>query len=330
MSEPRLSVLMAAYNAMPYLPAAVESILAQTYRDFEFVIVNDGSTDNSPAYLDTLDDPRVRVIHQANAGLAAALNTGLEACRGEYVARMDADDLSLPERFERQVRFLDAHPAVGCVGCQTAQFGDAKVGGPLHMPSTHEEICRALNDGRHALVHPSIMTRTELVRRVGGYWPLRLVSEDHDLFLRLSEAAEMAAIGPVLFHYRVHRGSLNGKNMRSIFRGIDYSLELARRRRAGEPPLGYDDFTKTRDAGPAVGRVVEWVNAFAKSSYLAGVGEMYGGRVWRGRAKIALAAALSPRLTLHRVLRVLSAVRRRAQGEPRTATTALASKAGPA
>ncbi|TWT67620.1 putative glycosyltransferase EpsE [Posidoniimonas polymericola] len=311
MSTPRVSVLMAAYNATPYLPQAVESILGQTFTDFEFIIVDDGSTDDTPAYLQSLSDPRVRVVSQANTGLAVALNVGLENCRGEYVARMDADDISLPERLGRQVRFLDEQPAVGCVGCQTAQFGDAKIGGGLHMPTTHRDICRALDEGRHALVHPSIMARTELVRRVGGYWSMRLVSEDHDLFMRLSEAAEMANVGPVLFQYRVHAGSLNGKNMRSIIRGIKYSIELAQRRRSRRPAIGYAEFTERLDAAPPVARAREWVSAYAKSSYLAGVGEMYGGRVWRGRAKIAMAAALAPKLTLHRLIRVVAGDKRR-------------------
>lgn len=311
MSNARVSVLMAAYNAMPYLPAAVDSVLGQTLADFEFVIVDDGSTDGTPEYLASLEDPRVRVVTRENGGLAAALNTGLAHCRAKYVARMDADDLSLPERLERQAAYLDLHPEVGCVGCQTSHFGATRVGGSLKMPATHTEIRRALEEGRHAIVHASVMARTELVRQVGAYWPYRLVSEDHDLFLRLSEASQIATIGPVMYHVRVHSGSLNGRYMKSIRRGIDYARELATRRGAGRPPISYEEFAVSRDSAPLHRRALEWLDAYARSSYLAGVGDLYGDRALRGKLKLALAASLAPKLTVQRVHRMLTGGRAR-------------------
>jgi glycosyltransferase involved in cell wall biosynthesis len=103
---------------MPYLPDAVESILRQTYADFTFIIVNDGSTDGTKEYLSSLSDPRILLINQANEGLGASLNTGLRKCQTEYVARMDADDISIPDRFFSQLEYLDAHPEVVMVGTQ--------------------------------------------------------------------------------------------------------------------------------------------------------------------------------------------------------------------
>lgn len=310
MNVPRVSVLMAAYNAMPYLPAAVESILEQTMTDFEFVIVDDGSTDKTPDYLASIEDARVRVITQANGGLAVALNHGLSHCRGESIARMDADDLSLPERLARQVEYLDNHPEIGCVGSQISHFGDVRVGGCLKLPTTHEEIRRALEEGRHAIVHASVMMRAELVKDIGGYWPLRLVSEDHDLFLRLSEKSRIVTISPVLYHVRVHRGSLNGKQMKSVRRGIDFARELAVRRQQDLPPISYEEFARSRDTAPLPRRWLEGLDAFARSNYMAGVGDLYGDHVWRGRLRLAVAAALAPKLTFQRLARMLSPTER--------------------
>jgi glycosyltransferase involved in cell wall biosynthesis len=136
--SPRVSILMTVYNGMPYLPAAIESMLKQTFQDFEFIIVNDGSTDGTVAYLDSLADPRIHVVHRENGGTAAAANQGLQHCRGEYIARMDSDDISLPHRLATQVAFLDQHPRVGLVGAQMAPLGETGVGKSLILPTTHE------------------------------------------------------------------------------------------------------------------------------------------------------------------------------------------------
>ncbi len=116
---PKLSVVMPLYNAARYLRPAIESILNQTYTDFEFIIVDDCSTDETPAILDSYPDPRiVRLRNPQNLGIVGALNRGLEAARGQYIARMDGDDIALAERFAQQVAWLDAHPNIGlCSGC---------------------------------------------------------------------------------------------------------------------------------------------------------------------------------------------------------------------
>lgn len=305
MNEPRVSVLMAAYNAMPYLPAAVDSILGQTLQDFEFVIIDDGSTDDSAAYLASLSDPRVRVIWQENAGLSAALNRGLQACRAPYVARMDADDFSLPERLERQAHYLDEHAEVGCLGCQAAPFGERRAGESFNLPTTHQSIMQSLAEGRHAIVHPSVMMRRDAVQQIGGYWPMRVVAEDYDLFLRLGEVTEFASLDEVLFRYRFHMASINGSGMKRLRRSVDYACDRAKRRRAGEPAISFEDFCAARDRAPALSRWRESVDAYARSSYRAGIGDLYGRHVARGYFALALAAALAPQLTVQRLARLL-------------------------
>jgi glycosyltransferase involved in cell wall biosynthesis len=115
--DPRITVLMPVHNGEPYLDASVRSILGQTYGDFEFLVIDDGSTDGSARILRAYQDPRFRIVENGrNLGVVETLNRGLSLSRGEYVARMDCDDESLPERLERQVSFLDSHPEVGVLG----------------------------------------------------------------------------------------------------------------------------------------------------------------------------------------------------------------------
>lgn len=302
---PRLSVLMTVYNGMPYLGASIGSILTQTYGDFEFVIVNDGSTDDTAGFLASLTDPRIRVVHRENGGTAAAANQGLALCTGEYIARVDSDDISLPSRFEKQVAFLDAHPEVGLVGTQMAPLGSHGVGPSLVLPTRHEEIYRAMLDGRHGLGHANIMMRTALLKQIGGYWSLRL-QDAWDMMLRMGEVSRLANLDEVLHHYRVHVGSLNGKAMRRMRYSIDFARELARRRNAGLPPIEYAEFEAARVNRPLPLRALEWVDLHARKQYRLAVAEMYGGRPLTGRARMAWAALCAPRLLLERVSRVIT------------------------
>lgn len=301
---PRLSVLMTVYNGMPYLPASVECVLEQTYADFQFVIVNDGSTDGTADYLASLNDPRVAVIHRENGGTAAAANQGLGHCAGEYLARVDADDISLPERFAKQVAFLDAHPEVGLVGTQMAPLGDAGVGRSLKLPTGHDEIYKAMIEGRHGLGHANVMLRTQMLKDLGGYWSLRL-QDAWDMMLRMGERAKLANLPEVLHHYRVHTGSLNGKGMRRMRNSIDYACELARRRNSGKPEITYVQFEAERNARPLAVRAWESVNLHARCQYRLALAEMHGGRRAKGYARMAWAALCSPELTIERLARII-------------------------
>jgi glycosyltransferase involved in cell wall biosynthesis len=134
---PEVTVLMPVYNGMPFLPEAVDSILNQTLRDFTFLIINDGSTDDTEEYLDRLDDPRLQIVHQPNQGIGAALNAGLALCKTEFIARMDSDDLSLPSRLKAQLDFLNLHKDVGLVGTKFAYLGiSGRSGFPPRRPTT--------------------------------------------------------------------------------------------------------------------------------------------------------------------------------------------------
>lgn len=247
MGSPLISIVMPVFNAGRYLPQAVESILSQTFGDFELIAVDDGSHDDSPGILRDYQkrDPRVRVITRPNTGIVGALNDGLGASRGELVARMDSDDICMPDRLEKQVRFLAENPDHVLVGSQVLLIDPD--GSPLcakrDTEYTHERIDWAHLNHRWPLVHPTVMMRRAAVSSVGGYRTKYQWLEDLDLFLRLAEVGKLASLKDILLHYRLHTGSVchtREKDQDSIRPELYAEVY---QRRGLQPPA---DQTKTR------------------------------------------------------------------------------------
>ncbi|MFQ5873530.1 MAG: glycosyltransferase [Dehalococcoidia bacterium] len=204
--SPRVSVLMAVHNGETYLRRAVDSILAQTFADFEFIIVNDGSTDSTAAVLEEYQeqDHRIRVYGQKNRGLLTSLQQGCDLARGEYVARMDADDIAFPERLERQVCFLEQNPGVALVGGAVVVVDET--GGPFHTtryPVQDRQIKEAIYR-YNPFAHPAIIVRKQALLAVGGYRKPFVRAQDYDLWLRLSERFELANLPEPVLYYRAH------------------------------------------------------------------------------------------------------------------------------
>lgn len=210
---PTLSVCMPVYNAEQYIRQAAESILHQTFTDFEFIIIDDGSTDDSRKILQELArrDPRIRLVSRPNTGYTKALNEALGLARAPYLARMDADDVSMPLRFEKQIDYLKSHPECVLVGSRILTIDP--FGSPLYEPDhklSHEDIEQQLLSGvGWAIVHPVAMMVREPVIALGGYRVRMEPSEDLDLFLRLAERGRIANLPDVLLHYRQHVKSVN-------------------------------------------------------------------------------------------------------------------------
>lgn len=206
---PKVSVLLPVWNAERYLAGAIQSVLAQSFADFELLIVDDGSTDGSGALIRRYRDRRIRRIeNEKNLGVTRSLNLGLEQARGRYLARMDADDLCAPERLERQVAFLDAHPQVALVAIRARRIDavGAEIG-IIDTPSDGETLRRQLRR-RNCIVHGSVMMRAEAVRALGGYDESMERAEDYDLWLRLSERHPIAALPDLLYDWRKHDGGV--------------------------------------------------------------------------------------------------------------------------
>jgi len=210
MDNPKVSVVMSVYNGEKHLKEAVDSILSQTFRDFEFIIVNDGSTDRTAEILESYHDPRISIVNnERNIGLTKSLNEGLKLAKGKYIARMDADDISLPERLQKQVEFLDAHEEIGVVG--TAAFRVDERGKVLSLPAVFTEssvIKENLLLGNQ-FVHGSVMLRRECIYTVGPYREEFKYTQDYDLWLRLSEKYDVANIAEPLCKLRINMKALS-------------------------------------------------------------------------------------------------------------------------
>lgn len=202
---------MSVYNGQSFLKEAIESVLDQTFEDFEFIIVNDGSSDGSGEVLDewASRDSRIQVVHQENRGIPCSLNRGWRMARGAYIARMDADDISLPKRFEKQVDFLEENPTVGVVGTNVEVI-DAD-GERLQLPSTPTDP--GLIAWRMLFTcpvwHPSVMMRKHVLRRVGGYGATILRSHDYDLWTRLIPFTNISNLPDVCLKYRWWGGNIS-------------------------------------------------------------------------------------------------------------------------
>jgi cellulose synthase/poly-beta-1,6-N-acetylglucosamine synthase-like glycosyltransferase len=240
MTTPRVTVLMSVHNGAAFLTEALDSILRQRFADLELVVVEDGSTDATPAILATYAraDSRLRLAtNEGNLGLTASLNKGLGLARGELVARQDADDVSEPERLARQVAYLDAHPEIGLVGT-LAQSIDA-AGRPLdhdHFPLALDNaaIQRSLLE-RNPICHGSVLFRRRLLDQVGFYDSTVGPVEDYDLWLRLAEVTELANLDARLYRYRLHHEAVTERRHPEVAACQAALLEKTLRRRYGEP-----------------------------------------------------------------------------------------------
>lgn len=230
---PKVSVVIATYNAAPFLGEAIDSILNQTFRDLELIIVDDGSTDETHQILGRYTDPRIiRLRNETNQGVARARNCGNAIARGEYLAVQDADDLSTPDRIEKQVAFLDAHPEIGLVGSQgilIGESGETRLKVPLH----NTEI-QALLLGENCLLHSSLMMRRGIFEEIGGY-DETYVAEDYDLVLRLAERTQVANLPDILYLKRGVSGSITYSprglwQQRCVLRAVEEALQRRSRR----------------------------------------------------------------------------------------------------
>lgn len=211
-----MSVILPVYNQAEYLPLAIDSVLCQTFANFELIIIDDGSKQNIQRVIEKYQDSRIKFIrNKSHAGLVHALNQGLGKARGDFIARMDADDICLPVRLEKQVAYLRSKPDVG-VAASWIELIDASgrtIGKEtqLHTKDVYAFLTRA-NPFRHS----SVMFRRSLVSKCGGYDPMLDGAEDYDLWLRYAKFARLAIISEILLQYRIHRRSVSYEQLAKV------------------------------------------------------------------------------------------------------------------
>jgi glycosyltransferase involved in cell wall biosynthesis len=238
-----VSVVMPVFNAERFLGEAIASILAQSFTEFELIAIDDGSTDRSAEILNQYaSDGRLSVIRRSHEGLTASLNFACALAEGKYIARMDADDIALPARFQRQIEFLERHASVAFLGTQLERIHeDGTHIDVTTVPLAHADI--AANMQKFCcLHHPTVMMRTAAVRALGGYREAFHTAEDHDLWLRAAERFELANLPEILLRYRIHTQAISFQKLEQQVIAAMAAEASARLRRAGE----HDPFAAKR------------------------------------------------------------------------------------
>lgn len=238
-STPLVSVIMPVYNAERYLSEAVESILSQTFPDFELIVIDDCSTDGSLAILKSFAerDARVRLLANAqNLGITPTLNRGIQAARGEFIARMDADDISLPERLEKQAAFLQANPTIGLISGNAEAID-------VEGAATDEDFSLIVEPGyikwllhfTCPITHPAVMGRKALFKQAGGYDPEILYAEDYDLWQRMNQFTQLSNLPDVLIKKRAHAQTIGVTRRETMIRSHRLVQQRALSRLQGRP-----------------------------------------------------------------------------------------------
>jgi len=216
---PLVSIILPAYNCEKYIAASVESILAQVYDNFELIVVNDGSTDNTAAVLSSISDQRLRILNNdGNKGLIYSLNRAIDESKGEFIARMDADDIAVNDRIEKQVHWLLHHPATSAVATCIRiidEYGNEKGDWALDRKTFTASAIKKVMPRENCLAHPTMMVRGSVLKMY-KYSAQQKNIEDYDLWLRmLGDGLVIDKIPQALLYYREHASSVTSKYLRS-------------------------------------------------------------------------------------------------------------------
>ena len=211
---PKISVVMPAYNAEKYIGEAIESILNQTFKDFEFIIINDGSVDHTKEIIREYNDPRIVLLeNDKNRGIVLSLNKGLDAATGKYIARMDADDIALKNRFERQVEYLDEHKDIGVLG--TGIF------------TTNAEQLKAELLFNSCIAHPTVMIRKSVLQKYNLKYNTEFAgAEDYCLWWNIAKVSKIATLPDILLDYRIHESQITKKKDVQYYNMMDSLMEI--------------------------------------------------------------------------------------------------------
>ena len=211
---PHISVILPAYNAEEYLGEAIQSILDQTFGDFELIIINDKSTDATATIISSFNDPRILILNNTvNRNITYSLNKGIKEAKGKYIARMDADDIALPNRLSLQFEFLQNNPGTILVGSNIEVINEkGKHLAHREYPGSHDEIIKMLND-KSAFAHPTVMFLKSAVMAVQGYQNKYKAGQDYDLWLRLCSQGNLANLPEYLLKYRIHNDQITYRKL---------------------------------------------------------------------------------------------------------------------
>lgn len=308
-SVPRISIVMPVFNEAALLPLTLDSVLRQSFADFECVVVDDGSTDATPRILAeyAARDARFRIVTQPNGGISSALNAGLAAARGDWIARLDGDDLMLPDRLARQLAFAEAEPGLAGCGCDYEIIDmDGRCRGTRRpLPRSRTELERFFSAGEPlSFTHPTMFYRRDLALTLGGYRPDYEPAEDVDLFARMLATGAPILIQPeVLMQYRIRPGSISGRNAARQFQMVRFVYHNFYARRAGRPELSQAEFAALQRRLPLATRLSAAAQALSDRLYRHYSAALMTDRPVAAGLYLAAASALRPIKALKRFLR---------------------------
>lgn len=280
-----ISIILPAYNAAQFIQSAIDSILQQTFSEFELIVVDDGSTDDTLQILEALvqQDSRIRLLRRAHGGLSRALNQGIATARYDWIGRMDADDIALPDRLQKQVEAIHNNPQVVAWG--TYAYHINTQGKTLSVactgPTTEEEFVRQRQAGHLVqLIHPTVVLRKDVLLAVGGYKPEFEPVEELELFDRMAAYGATLAIPEPLLRYRVHSGSVSMQQFfvqRVLMR---YVVTRHRDRLAGQPEQSYEQFLQAYQQQPRLSRWQRGIRTtgmfyYRKAGLMLGEGQQF-------------------------------------------------------
>jgi len=306
-SQPKISVLMSVRNGLPFVQQTVASLLGQTFTDFEFVIVDNASTDGTQEFLKHLASvtPRIRLfLNEQDLGHSGGLNRGLAECRANWIARIDADDVALPDRLERQWDFVQKNPGVKVTSCLAYYINERGVRrGKMVLDLTTEERFHEYMERNEVigLLHPCVMMHRDVVHEVGGYREEFKSANDMDLWNRISERGHLILVQPeFLMEYRIHSGSISTGKFVEVRLKYEWVRACMAARRSGRPEPDWDTFLQEWKNTGFWKRANRNRKMYAKMCYRIGGENFVADQMLRGASYLLLAALLQPGYTIRR------------------------------
>jgi glycosyltransferase involved in cell wall biosynthesis len=303
---PRVTVLLPVYNAMPYLRDAVESLQKQTLSDFKVLVFDDGSTDHSGAYLNALKDPRFTVVRQENSGLAVTLNRMIQLVETEFIARLDADDICMPQRLEKQVAFMDAHPDVAVVGSRggyimgrnrmaAVGFGSKRIVFSYAPPMSNPPYWNPLRD-QGILIHSTVMMRTALLKEAGSY-PNMVPGQDLALWHRMAHAGfRLANMDDLLLLSRVARSGISSSNLTRQYHAWCYTGYHSECLLAHIKSMTLEEYTRTHPLSKEQLRLLR-----SKATLRNSLADLLAGKWIQGIASLGWLILRNPSLIIDKI-----------------------------
>jgi glycosyltransferase involved in cell wall biosynthesis len=303
-SGPQVTVIMPVLNARAFLAESIHSVLSQSFSQFELLIVDNGSSDGSREYAQSLSDKRVRVLNATQRGAAHAINAGIAAARADLLAIMDADDVSLPDRLGVQVAYMREHPECVLLGARFS-FLIGKNLVPVAPPLMyHRQIRKALLQGNAVFSNGSTMFRAVAAKKVGGHC-LNGPAHDFDFFLRMSEIGIVHNLHETLYHYRLHEGASTASTNPFMREQITFAVACARAREAGIPEPAFGDFRREWSTRSRRAKLTDRATEISNRLYRDGVVQLADRNLVSAGLAIFGSAVLNPSKVIYRVQRRL-------------------------